>query len=220
MPLILSGLESWGRCGWGPRQQPVGSGASRWPSALAGGRCSSSPLLAEAWVPLVLQRRQGCEEEEWGQAECHSCSQSQWTGQGCPVLHAQVWWLPPTQQVWVWNGVCSWACEGASDRLWTWRVTRPHLRFCGQVPPESSLMSPFPWGWTSGRTSGLSDPWRVRCRDFPGGAMLKNLLCSVGDTGLILGKGTKIPACYDPASWVTKKKKKKSIYPAIFTCSR
>lgn len=24
---------------------------------------------------------------------------------------------------------------------------------------------------------------------------------------LILGKGTKIPACYDPASWVTKKKK-------------
>lgn len=23
--------------------------------------------------------------------------------------------------------------------------------------------------------------------------MLKNLLCSVGDTGLILGKGTKIP---------------------------
>ena len=24
----------------------------------------SSPLLAEGWVPLVLQRRQGCEEGE------------------------------------------------------------------------------------------------------------------------------------------------------------
>lgn len=33
---------------------------------------------------------------------------------------------------------------------------------------------------------------------------------------LILGKGTKIPACYDPASWVTKKKKKKHLSCYIY----
>ena len=29
--------------------------------------------------------------------------------------------------------------------------------------------------------------------DFPGGPVVKNLPCNVGDTGLILSRGTKIP---------------------------
>ena len=34
---------------------------------------------------------------------------------------------------------------------------------------------------------------KVLLRDFPGGPMVKNLLCNAGDTGLIPGRGTKIP---------------------------
>ena len=34
----------------------------------------------------------------------------------------------------------------------------------------------------------------INCkRDFPGGPEVKNLPCNTGDTGLILGPGTKIP---------------------------
>ena len=32
-----------------------------------------------------------------------------------------------------------------------------------------------------------------RARDFPDGPVVKNLPCSAGDMGLVLGQGTKIP---------------------------
>ena len=34
---------------------------------------------------------------------------------------------------------------------------------------------------------------RAGQRDFPGGPVVKNLLCNAGDIGLIPGQGTKIP---------------------------
>ena len=35
---------------------------------------------------------------------------------------------------------------------------------------------------------------------FPGGPVVKNLLCSTGDAGLILGQGTKIPHAMEQVS--------------------
>ena len=39
----------------------------------------------------------------------------------------------------------------------------------------------------------LGNCLKIEARDCPSGLVVKNLLCSAGDLGLILGPGTKIP---------------------------
>ena len=46
---------------------------------------------------------------------------------------------------------------------------------------------------------------RAGQRDFPGGPVVKNLLCNSGDVGLILGKGAKI----SHVVWCHQKMKKR-----------
>ena len=45
----------------------------------------------------------------------------------------------------------------------------------------------------SGGISPLTSNLKLCHRDFPGGPVVKNLSCNAGDTGPILGRGTKIP---------------------------
>ena len=38
-------------------------------------------------------------------------------------------------------------------------------------------------------------------QDFPGGLVVKNLLCNAGDMGSIIGQGTKIPCTAEQLIW-------------------
>ena len=46
-------------------------------------------------------------------------------------------------------------------------------------------------------------PSRTKYRDFPGGPVVKNPPCNVGDQGSIPGRGTKIPHAEEQLSWST-----------------
>ena len=47
--------------------------------------------------------------------------------------------------------------------------------------------------WGEGRQTNSYPIFKSHCWDLPSGPMVKNLLSSAGDTGSILGQGTKIP---------------------------
>lgn len=42
--------------------------------------------------------------------------------------------------------------------------------------------------------------FKINYRDFPGGRVVKNLPCNVGDTGSTSGRGTKIPRAMEQLS--------------------
>ena len=51
--------------------------------------------------------------------------------------------------------------------------------------------------------SVLEKQQEVQCGDFPGGPVVKNLPCNAVDTGLIPGRGTKIPHAMEQLSPLT-----------------
>ena len=77
----------------------------------------------------------------------------------------------------------------------SWVVT---LETVWPVKPRRVTFWPFCW------TPLLSLVSEEKARDFPGGPVVKNPPCNAGDSGSILGRGTKIPRAAEQLSPRTK----------------
>ena len=77
----------------------------------------------------------------------------------------------------------------------SWVVT---LETVWPVKPRRVTFWPFCW------TPLLSLVSEEKARDFPGGPVVKNPPCNAGDSGSILGRGTKIPRAAKQLSPCTK----------------